>query len=233
MRNILILSLAAVAGLSSAQTLNKYNCIDQINNVGGLISTPNFGVNQHFEAGFAAFSGFVADDCVTTAGFVDQMGVAMEFSNPATLNILDQAIKGWDIYASQSQATLAGGGGLAATVGYAGTKVSNVAAVANSRIFEIKGLNIAVTAGTTWFAMVPIMDFTPNGQTFILSNTTGVTPNGNNSQGFNPGNGFGLGTQVPVLTNAALGVNVVPEPASMVALGLGIAAFARRRRSSK
>ena len=231
MKTILLLSLAALGVAASAQTSFTYNTMDQVNAYAGHVSTPNFGVNQQFEAGFAAFSGLVADDATSAGGNVNRVAVAMEFSNPATLSTLATSIKGWDIYAASSKATLAGGGGLMQTV--ANTAVVSVTgAVANARVFEI-ATNFNVGAGNMFYAVVPIMDFTPNGQTFILSNTGG-SPGGNDADGYNPGNGFGLGTgPIALGTNAALAVNVVPEPATMLALGAGLAAFARRRRSSK
>lgn len=234
-----VLLLAAVASIANAQTTFTYNTLDQVNNYGGHVQTATFAVNQHFEPSFSAFNSGVADDATGAAGFINRVAVGLDFSIAGTLGVLPTAITGWDIYVSSSQATLAGGGGLVATVGNnIGTNVFvSVSPIASGlgRVFEITGLNIAVGAGNFWYAVVPIMDFTPNGQTFIISNTTSLLPGGpNNSTGFNPGGGFGVGTQVAVNTNAALAVNIVPipEPASIFACcAIGFALIARRRRS--
>jgi hypothetical protein len=99
-------------------------------------------------------------------------------------------------------------------------------------VFELVDLDISVSAGSTKFiSIVPILDFVPHGQTFILSNHSPFLGGGNDSIGFNPGNGFGLGTQVPVGTNAAISVNTVPEscPYFSLALALGTLLLYRRR----
>lgn len=231
MRNLLLLSIAGLGVAANAQLTLSYNDMDQVRSEGSLVSTANFGVNQEFEAGFAAFSGQVADDVTFSGNSINRVAIAMEFTDPASISGFMNRAQGWIVRVG-SAAQMAAGTASATTVGLGTTLMGsgNVGGVSNSRTFEITGLSIAVS-GSALVSVVPVMDFAVGGQTFILSNNTPLLGGGNNSQGFNPGNGFGLGTQIPVLTNAAISVNTVPEPATLVALGAGLAAFARRRRS--
>jgi hypothetical protein len=104
--------------------------------------------------------------------------------------------------------------------------------------FTVSGLNIDLTsAGDYWVAVAPVIDFATAGQSGITGSIwTGNTPGGLNGWQTNPGGGFafpGNNQQINPGTDLAYRVSgtVVPEPGTFVAIGLGLAAIALRRRS--
>ncbi len=228
-RTLLSLSIAAVAVGASAN-------MDQISNTGGLFGTPGFGVFQVF-GDFADFSGTVVDD-FNSAGVVTDVAAAFELSDPSIFSTLGNRVRGWQVsFWSTSGAAGGSGNGLnGGTVAQAlvtsGISYSTILSGTQFRV-DITGLSLNTGAGLRWIGMAPVMDFTGNGQAFILSNATPANRGGgaaNNSVGVNPGGGFGLGNIIPVNTDAAYAVKSVPEPATMLALGAGLAAVAARRR---
>jgi MYXO-CTERM domain-containing protein len=232
-------SIALAAGLFisasalAAPTLT-YNRMNQL--LGGITETSSSSANQKFEPSSATFSSFVADDAAGDAGTVNRMAVALVFNTAANAANAATAITGWEIFASDSLATLAAGGGLAATVGIANVTISVINNNSRWRLFEIAGLSIPVGGGTTWYGVRPAMSFSAHGQTFMLA---GAGPS-NNARFINPGNGFALGTSLSIPMSAAMAVNVnaspttnavpVPGTLALAMLAMGVAAAARRRR---
>ena len=228
-------SVAKADGMDSLGQSSVLLYADQVRGEGTLRSTDGFGANQEF-LDEPTFSSFVADDVVFSGGTIDRVAVALEFSDPGSIGGFMQRASGW-IIRTGTAAQMNAGTNASTTIGLSTTLmgVGNIGSngsgglIKDSRTFEITGLNIAVTGNM--ISVAPIMDFGVGGQTFILRNTAPLLGDGLNSIGYNPLGGFGGTT--PVDTNAALSVNTVPEPATMIALGAGLAAFARRRRSSK
>ncbi|MBS1721783.1 MAG: PEP-CTERM sorting domain-containing protein [Armatimonadetes bacterium] len=87
-----------------------------------------------------------------------------------------------------------------------------------------------------WFGIQGIGTFSADGQIGILGSSYGSGGAANNAELVNPAGGFGLpGNHVPlsqigVMPNAKYYLEAVPEPASLVALGAGLAALVARRR---
>lgn len=105
------------------------------------------------------------------------------------------------------------------------TSISSGGKLASFTLSEILAPNT-----TYWIGVIPVMNFTGNGQIGIIQGSVDDAV----SWQANPGGGFahpGNVARVPRdLAYRVEATGVVPEPASMVALGLGLAAVVRRRR---
>lgn len=181
--------------------------MNQIDPVGALTVTSRFGVFQIFEPAFQAFNSTVVDDFQSNGTAITEVGAAFEVSNPS-INLAN--IQGWRVSVWQSPADASMSGTslserAAATIIVA-PQSGSMTQLTNTWYRVKLLLNLIVPAGRLWFGMAPILDFDPNGQTYILSNPSpdvlGSNTN-NSSVGVNPGNGFGLGALVTVDTNAA------------------------------
>jgi hypothetical protein len=102
-------------------------------------------------------------------------------------------------------------------------------------------VNLATGPGQFWIGMAAELDFQSSGVNYfvyILRHTgqfggphvLGAGTSGD-AWGVNPANGYINGPLYWVRENAAYGVNSVPEPGLTAAVGLGLAALARRRRA--
>jgi hypothetical protein len=236
---------AAIAGLSSLATfanagIDMNHTNPQGSNLGPMAG---FGVNQIFEAGFATFNGATIDDFTASGSNITRVQVAFE----ATTAGGQVGISGYHLAIWSSVAAAASSGNTltgdvlnadftaaqATLTSLAGTGATGAG---GAWLADISGLNIGgLTAGTTYYmGLVAKLDFTPNGQVFILSSTAPAVlgaGTANNSVGVNPGLGFGVGSSVQNNQNAALYIQTapVPEPASMAVLGMGALALLRRR----
>jgi hypothetical protein len=231
---MLVHSLCAAALLTLGAAANaQIIVLDQITE-GTLGSTPGFGVNQIF-GDFPEFSGAVIDDFSLDQGLqLHTAAVVGEITNTYAPSGFQVSI--WD---SVANAASSGNSLSGNTVAQQFVPIGDVTTIplADAVYAAIVPINLTLPAGDYFLGLIPVQDFVPNGQHFIISSSAG-TPGGNNSVGINPGNGFGLGTSIGVNTNAALyleGQALVPEPGS-VALFAGvmvIGGLAARRRARK
>jgi hypothetical protein len=235
MRTLLSLSFV-VCGASAFAGLD----MDHFNPVGAnLITSPDFGVMQIFPD-FPTFSSTLVDDFTASGSILDSVDVAFELSNP---NVNTALIQGWQVsvWSSKANALASGNnlnGNTVAQMLAAPVALGNLAgtgAVGTAKSVSLTNLNLGgLTVGTTyWIGVAPVLEFTASGgQTFILLNTAPAllgAGTANNAVGVNPGGAFGVG-EIPANGNAAYKVTTVPEPATLIALGAGLAALARRRR---
>ncbi|MCW5938398.1 MAG: PEP-CTERM sorting domain-containing protein [Fimbriimonadaceae bacterium] len=246
-----IVALGAVCATSFAQwqRVPGYNSMDHGHSVGNtwlsqnLSSMSTFGSMQIIP-GFSQFNSTVVDDFVSN-GVVTDVGVMFEATSP---NFKTTNIRGWRVSVWRSPTDAGNSSANLDQFAVATTFVPNSQVTyaqqfgtgATSQAYSAEmGVNFNTGVGQFWIGMAPEHDFQVNGQTFILQHNMLLSlPNvlgagtAFDSWAVNPGNGFGMGPLFQLRENAAYGVNSVPEPGLMMALGLGIAALARRRRNA-
>jgi hypothetical protein len=100
---------------------------------------------------------------------------------------------------------------------------------------RLVSMNVNMTlpgTGTYWVGVRGVLDATASFRQIGVANNL-VVNGGDNATMVNPGGGFGIPGNSgfpPVPGNAAYRLHAVPEPGSMIALGLGAAALLARRR---
>ena len=241
MRTLLSLSFIAACVFANAD-------LNQIDNIGASLTDPDQnGVSQIFETAKSGANGMVLADVKATNSVLSSVDVAMVWSANAAFN----ATRGYrlSVWTGTLNSIAAGGINLLGNVATmdilnGDSRLSSADLTGSgtgsspAKIVSLSGLNVAVTAGTNyWFGVSALLDAgTNNLQAFVLRN-------GNPSNGFNlnndvcmqPNDPFGFGGPFIEIDSSASNAayrftTVVPEPASMIALGAGLVALARRRR---
>jgi hypothetical protein len=195
------------------------------------------GVNGGNVGGFSGFDSRIYEDFNVTGAGWNVTGAFMNIlwaDNPANVQTME-----WEI---RSGVTLGSGGTLVASGSSAVTMVANGMDGFGFTGYNasISGLNVNLGAGTYWFGGKFNGAGTNNSIYVVTTSGAGAvgTPAGNNGNSFWDSTTFGqswAGTDAlfgPGSWDVSMGVqgSVVPEPATMAALGLGVAALIRRRR---
>lgn len=244
MRNKLVLSLAALAigAVSQADIVLNQLDFNQANQF-------NTAASQDFEAAQNPFDVIAVDDFTVTAlqtNITNVEAIMNGWSGFDVTKYTNGAVTGYrvEFYSSLAAAGSSMTGDAGSTFVAAGSATVNVlgwASPFNNSAHVVLPINVVLPgAGTYWVGVAAVMNFTPHGQlgvnatNAVLGNQNGNMANASGGWGWS-GNVFGgipdnTGAPVAKDLEYLVEATAVPEPGSMIALGLGAAALAARRR---
>lgn len=224
MRMSLLCSAAALALVASGATLKATVVMDQIGPGFTNQDAQAISASQDFEAANNAFDIAVIDDFVLPSQFqldlieVVFTGFGTAFTSSAKYT--DGSVQAWriEIYSTPANATTSLTGNVASvSIPFNDPNVaittpwvtgSAVSAKVDLNVSSLPALNLP--AGTYWLAVIPVMNFTGNGQLGVRGSTFAGNPGNANARQANPGGGFALpGNNAAIAppTNAAMRIN--------------------------
>ncbi len=202
-----------------------------LDNISGGLSTAS-AASQDFEASIPGADIVAIEKFSTTASAYEITAVAAAIDRFNTSNPTDYSgITGWriEIYSSVA-AAVSNLTGDVKSLSFTPAQVTLWNLSGGDKLAEFTLSEVLAPSTDYFIGVIPVMNFAGNGQIGILVGT------GSDSESWqaNPGGTFNLvGNQRRLSADLAYRVEaagVVPEPASMVALGLGLAVVVRRRR---